>query len=44
MQLILNLKNRNEDMPYVHFKMEKTPVSFITHYSRMLFGITGPER
>ena len=36
-KLILNLKNLNEDMPYIH------TVSFITHSSRMLFGITGPE-
>ena len=28
-------------MPHIHFKIET--VSFITHYSRMLFGITGPE-
>ena len=40
-RLILNLKNINEDMSYVHFKMET--LSFITHHSRMLFGITGPE-
>ena len=40
-RLILNLKNLNEDMPYIHFKMET--LSFITHYSRVLFGSTGPE-
>ena len=40
-RLILNLKNLNEDVPYIHFKVEI--LSFITHYFRVLFGITGPE-
>ena len=42
-RLILNLKKLNENMPYIHFKMETFQSILLLITPGVLLGITGPE-
>ena len=42
-RLILNPKKLNENMPYIHFKMETFQSILLLITPGVLLGITGPE-